>query len=91
MAGGPIWEQGRERGYGTVNGIDAAATNQIPTGYLLLGDFSQVLVGMWGVVELLVNPYGATDFSKGNVKVRAILDADIAVRQAGAFAAKSAG
>ncbi len=87
IAGYPVfvWENSAEPGEGRVNGYRAFATNQMPTGYILLGDFSQLLIGHWGVLELLADPY--TGFTSGNVRVRALFDCDLGVRQAGAFCA----
>ena len=53
---------------------------------MLAGDFSQVIQGNWGAVELLVNPYMESAFKKGNVAMRIVLTTDIAVRHPEAFA-----
>lgn len=67
-------------------------TNQIPektgtpdTGRLILGDWSQVLLGVWSEVDILVNPYESTAYNRGGVKVRAMATCDIAVRHPEAF------
>ena len=52
----------------------------------IFGDFSQLLFGMWGATELLVNPYAQDDFAAGNVAVRAFQTVDFQVRQPAAFA-----
>jgi HK97 family phage major capsid protein len=52
---------------------------------ILYGNFSDLLIGMWGTLEVLVDPY--TDFAKGSVGVRALQSIDIAVRHAESFAA----
>lgn len=54
---------------------------------LIYGDFSQLLVGLWSELDILVNPYESTAYSKGNVQVRAAMTVDIAVRHAESFAA----
>lgn len=65
------------------------ATNQIQDdsdgGKLILGDFSQVLLGVWSEVDLLVNPYEASAYEKGAVKVRAMSTVDVAIRHPQAF------
>ena len=62
-------------------------TSLLPEGMkLLAGDFSQVLVGHWGSVELLVNPYAELAYRKGNVLTRIVTTLDVAVRHEEAFA-----
>ena len=52
---------------------------------ILYGNFNDLLIGMWGNLEILVDPY--TDFAKGTTGVRALQSVDIAVRHAESFAA----
>ena len=52
---------------------------------VVYGNFADLLIGMWGTLEILVDPY--TDFAKGTVGVRALQSIDIAVRHAESFAA----
>ena len=52
---------------------------------ILYGNFNDLLIGMWGNLEILVDPY--TDFSKGTTGIRALQSIDIAVRHAESFAA----
>ncbi len=54
---------------------------------LIFGDWSQLFIGFWSEMDLLVNPYESTAYSKGNVQVRAMLTADIQLRHPLAFAA----
>ena len=70
--GMPIWEPGN-----TVNGYGVGVSNQIVDKDLFFGYWSQVMVGMWGGMDLMVNPY-ALDTS-GGVRVTALQSADIAV------------
>lgn len=56
------------------------------TGKLILGDWSQVLLGIWSEIDLLVNPYDSTAYARGGVLVRAMATVDIAVRHPTAFA-----
>jgi HK97 family phage major capsid protein len=68
-------------------------SNQVPTNGgvgtndhgIIYGDFSELLLGVWSEVDILVNPYEATAYSKGNVKLRAMATVDCAVRHAAAF------
>ena len=43
------------------------------------------MIGMWGNLEILVDPY--TDFAKGTTGIRALQSIDIAVRHPQSFAA----
>ena len=52
---------------------------------LIYGDFSELLIGLWSALDVLVNPYESTAYSKGNVSVRALATADIALRRPAAF------
>jgi hypothetical protein len=55
---------------------------------LIYGAWSEVLIGMWGDgVEVLVNPYGSTQFAAGSVQVRVLVNADVQLRHIGSFAA----
>lgn len=81
---------------GMINGYGVARSNQVPatltkgTGTnlsaLIFGDFSQLLIGMWGGIEILPNPYGA-GYNAGSVDIRAMQTVDINVRHAESFAA----
>jgi len=79
-----------------VNGYPLFSTNSVPSNLtkgngtglsgLLFGVWSELLIGLWGGLEILVNPYGSDDFSRGNVSVRAMLTCDIAVKHVNSFA-----
>ncbi len=56
---------------------------------LIFGDWSQLMLGFWSELDVLVNPYESTAYSKGNVQIRAMATADVAIRQPLAFAAIS--
>lgn len=55
------------------------------TGRLIAGDWSQVMLGLWSEVDLLVNPFDSTAYARGGVLVRAMATCDIAVRHPTAF------
>ena len=63
----------------------AEKTGAPNTGKLIAGDWSQVMLGIWSEIDILVNPFAETAYSKGNVLVRAMSTVDIAVRQPTAF------
>jgi HK97 family phage major capsid protein len=64
-------------------------TKQVPLatakGQLILGDFSQVLLGIWSELDILVNPFDSTAYARGGGMVRAMATCDIALRQPTGF------
>lgn len=42
---------------GQINGIPVIYSNNMPANNLLLGDFSKFVLGVWGGVDLVINPY----------------------------------
>jgi HK97 family phage major capsid protein len=54
---------------------------------LIFGDWSDLLIGFWSELDILVNPYESAAYSKGNVMVRGMMTVDIAVRHSESFAA----
>lgn len=73
---GNVWD-------GTVAGFPAMSSNQPTAATMLFGDFSEVVVGEWGVLEIEVNPF--SNFPAGIVGVRAIYSIDVGVRRPFAF------
>lgn len=79
---------------GEVNGYPAWATNHLPSDLTkasgsalsaaIFGNWNDVLIGLWGGLDILVNPY--SEGSAGNVLVHAFQDADVALRHAESFA-----
>ena len=91
-----IWENGATPGEGIVNGYRAVATNNVPSNLvknasgaicsaIIFGNFADVIFGLWGGLDILVDPY--TGSSAGTVRVRVLQDADVAIRRAESFAA----
>lgn len=79
---------------GKIAGLPAYVTNQVPdvdvdSGYAILGDWSQVMLGIWSEIDLLVNPYAETAYRRGGVLVRAMSTVDVAVRHPEAFVVAS--
>lgn len=74
----------------TMQGLPARTSTQIPfTGaagdtIALFGRWSDVMVGAWGSLDLVANPYGA-GFARGAVEVRAMMSADVNVRHIESF------
>lgn len=52
---------------------------------LIYGLWSELVVGYWSAVDVLVNPYHADVASNGGALIHAFLDADVAVRHVEAF------
>ena len=78
---------------GQMAGLPAAVSNVVPLkttkGQVILGDFSEMFVGVWDSVQILVNPYESAAYARGGVKVRAMMTADCAVRRPEAFVVAS--
>lgn len=55
------------------------------TGRMILGDFSEMLIGTWGGVDVLANPYESTAYARGGVKVRIMTTLNMIPRRAEAF------
>ena len=69
---------------GTMNGYRTIVSNQVASGDLYFGDFSNnLLIGMFGGLDIVVDPY--TSSTSGTVKVVALQSCDVAVRHAAAF------
>ena len=87
----PVWGDGN-----MVNGYNAAVSNQVPSNLtkgtasgvcsaVLFGNFADLIIGQWGALDLMVDPY--TNSTSGTVRVVALQDVDVAVRHAESFAA----
>ena len=68
---------------GTVDGFRATSTTQLTAASMIFGDFSQVIIGEWGMLEIALNPYAA--FATAITGIRAIQSVDVGIRQAAAF------
>lgn len=79
-----------------VNGYRTEVTNAVPSNLtkgsssgvcsaILFGNFADLVIGLWGGLDLTVDPY--SNSTSGTVRVVALQDADIAVRHAESFAA----
>lgn len=77
---GNIWD-------GSMAGFQAMSSNQMSSATMLFGDWSQVVVGEWGVLEVEVNPYA--NFQAGIIGIRAMVTMDCGLRYAGAFSLAS--
>ena len=73
---GNLWD-------GQVAGFNAMSSNQITAATALFGDWSQVVVAEWGVLEVETNPYA--NFQAGIIGIRAMVSIDVGLRYAAAF------
>ena len=53
---------------------------------LVYGQWSDLIMGYWSELDVLVNPYESTAFSKGNVKIRTMATCDVVFRHVESFA-----
>ena len=79
-----------------INGYTAHVTNQVADNLtkgtsvgvcsaIFFGNWADLIIGMWGGLDILVDPY--TGSTSGTVRVVALQDVDVAVRHAESFAA----
>lgn len=74
---GNIWD-------GQMAGFRAMSSNQIASESVLFGDWQELVIGEWGVLEVEVNPYA--NFKAGVIGIRAMYTVDVALRRVFAFA-----
>jgi HK97 family phage major capsid protein len=68
---------------GTVNSYGVVRSNQVESGDVFFGVWSQLVLGLFGAVDLQVNPY--SEDKEGNIRVVAHQAIDYAVRYPQAF------
>lgn len=69
-----IWEQGN-----TVNGYRTEVTNQVAAGDVFFGNFNDLLIGLWGGLDINVDPYSLS--KSGGTRIVAFQDVDFALRR----------
>jgi HK97 family phage major capsid protein len=62
-----------------------AGSTQAPNP-VVFGNWSDLLIGFWSEIDLLLNPYAEDAFSKGNVLLRGAMTMDLAKRHVESFA-----
>lgn len=88
--GMPIWDNNNT----PVNGYQAAITNAVPSNLtkgsshgvcsaIIFGNFADLVIGLWGGLDLMVDPY--TGSSAGTVRVVTLQDVDVAIRNIESF------
>lgn len=78
----------------TLNGYRALVSNQIPSNLtkasgtglsqIFFGNFADLIIGQWGTLDVLVDPY--TNGLSGAVRIVVLQDVDVCVRHAESFA-----
>lgn len=68
---------------GQLGGFRATTTTQATAASMTFGDYSQVVIGEWGLLEIALNPFA--NFPAGITGIRGIQALDVGVRQAAAF------
>jgi HK97 family phage major capsid protein len=78
---------------GLMAGLPVAVTNQLAekagapaTGRIIVGDFSEMVVGTWGAVDILTNQFAEGPYSRGAIQVRILTTCDMVPRRENAFA-----
>ena len=69
---------------GQANGYNVIRTQQSTAGNVYFGNFADCMIGMWGGLDLTVDPYTAS--STGTVRIVALQTVDVALRNAVSFA-----
>lgn len=83
-------------GLTSIGGLRGGVSNQVPSNLtkgtssgvcsaLISGNWNDLIVGQWGTLDLMVDPY--TGSTSGTVRVVALQDVDIAVRHPESFSA----
>ena len=62
----------------TINGYPAYVSNSMPASTAVFANFSDILIGLWSGLDIMVDPY--TGSAAGTVRVVAMQDYDVAVR-----------
>ena len=73
-----LWESGN-----TMNGYGTVVSNQMVAGDLMFGQFADMVIGMWGGLDLMVDPY--TKATSGGTRIVAMQSVDTNVRNPVSF------
>lgn len=72
---------------GQINGYDVIRSNQVTAGDYYFGNFADLLIGLYGSLDITVDPY--THSKSGTIRVVALQTCDVAVRHAVSFCKSS--
>lgn len=76
--GATIWEPGN-----TLNGYGTEVTNQVANGDIFMGNFADLIIGLWGGLDLTVDPY--SNSTKGKLRIVVFQDVDFVLRRLQSF------
>ena len=83
-SGVPIWDM-----TSNLNDYKTAVSGQVTSGDVFFGNWANLLIGMWGGLDIMVDPY--THGLSGTVRITAHLTCDIAIRHPESFAMNNDG
>ncbi len=72
---------------GRMNGYNVIRSNQVTSGDFYFGNFADLLIGMYGGLDIIVDPYALS--KAGGVRIIALQTVDVAVRHAVSFCKSS--
>jgi HK97 family phage major capsid protein/HK97 family phage prohead protease len=78
-----IWTATGE-GEGRLNGYRALTSNNLSSGFMLFGNWADLLIGYWSGIDFIVDPH--TRAAYGDLVVTALIDLDVKVRHPESFA-----
>jgi len=67
-----------------INGYKVVPTTLITEKTTIFGNFNDVIIGMWGVLDIMVDT--ATKAASGGIVLRVFQDVDVAIRHPKSFA-----
>ena len=73
----------------TMNGYNVIRSNQVTSGDFYFGNFADLLIGMYGGLDITVDPYALS--TSGGVRIVALQTVDVAVRHAVSFCVSNDG
>lgn len=76
--GAPVWEEGD-----TVNGYASPVTNQVNNGDVVFGNHADLIIGMWGGLDVVVDPF--THSARQRIRIVMMQDIDLLVRRPQSF------
>ena len=90
----PVWQKGEGPGWGELNGYRAGVSNQVASNLtkgtssgvcsaIFFGNWADLLIGMWGGLDVIVDPYSGS--SSGRIKVVMFQDLDMLIRHPESF------
>jgi HK97 family phage major capsid protein len=66
-------------------GYPLISSTLVPTGQLIFGNWPDLLIGYWSQLDILVNPFSETAYTKGNILIRSMMTMDVGIRHKESF------